>query len=319
MDAWRPGAHSRHRVQPGPQQTVLLLLPGFARPHRPREPESATHADGARAARRFFTDGGHPGPSRQHTGSSPDRELQRDHGRARLLPRQRHSGRPHRSRGPGAPQSAPAAECHGSDRDEPVQLCIPDRTGLAPQRSGPPHGLERRAEHPDVRTPSVGVREALGRRVAARFGRRLAADGDKVRDRHDQLRQHAAAHLQPDHVRGVHDWRELGASIHEPIRPGSARCERPPRGAARPPAVLSASEPPVPAAAGVVQRRSPGNDRLVRHRAAVPVLRLQHAVQRVGQRHETQGRAHHEGGPLLRAHHAPGGTVIELQRELQFQ
>ena len=41
------------------------------------------------------------------------------------------------------------------------------------------------------------------------------------------------------------------------------------------------ANPHVAAAAGDVHRRPSGNDRVVRHRAAVPVLRLQHAVQRV--------------------------------------
>ena len=63
----------------------------------------------------------------------------------------------------------------------------------------------------------------------------------------------------------------------------------------------------------------PGQSAPVRHRAAVPVLRLQHAVQRLGQHHEGQRRAHHEGRPLRRAHDAAGGADLELQRQLQLQ
>ncbi len=85
-------------------------------------------------------------------------------------------------------------------------------------------------------------------------------------------------------------------------------------GAARPPAVLPAGEPCIPAAAGDVHRRSSGNDRVVRHRAAVSVLRLQHAVQRVGQPHEVEGRAHAEDGAVRRAHDPAGGADVELQR-----
>ncbi len=48
----------------------------------------------------------------------------------------------------------------------------------------------------------------------------------------------------------------------------------------------------------------PGNPLSVRHRAAVPLLRLQHAVQRLGQRHEGQRRAHHEGRLVRGAHNA---------------
>ena len=52
----------------------------------------------------------------------------------------------------------------------------------------------------------------------------------------------------------------------------------------------------------------PGNDRLVRHRAALAVLRLQHAVELLRQHHQDQGRAQHEGGPVRRAHDAPGAA-----------
>ena len=44
-----------------------------------------------------------------------------------------------------------------------------------------------------------GLREARRRRVVPRLdGRRLAAEAEQVRDRHGQLREHAAAHVQPD-------------------------------------------------------------------------------------------------------------------------
>ena len=73
-----------------------------------------------------------------------------------------------------------------------------------------------------VRAAAVRLREALRRRLAARFDRRLAADGDEVRDRHRQLREHAAAHVQPVAVRRVHRRRELGAPVHEPVRRAAA-------------------------------------------------------------------------------------------------
>ena len=73
-----------------------------------------------------------------------------------------------------------------------------------------------------VRTAAVRLREARRRRLAARLDGRLAADGDEVRDRHRQLREHAAAHVQPDAVRRVHRRRELGAPVHQPVRRGRA-------------------------------------------------------------------------------------------------
>ena len=57
----------------------------------------------------------------------------------------------------------------------------------------------------------------------------------------------------------------------------------------------------------------------VQHRAAVSVLRLQHAVQRVRQHHEAEGRAHDEDGALRRAHDAARRADVELQRQLQLQ
>ena len=68
-----------------------------------------------------------------------------------------------------------------------------------------------------------------------------------------------------------------------------------------------------------LRRRRSRQPASVRHRAAVSLLRLQHAVQRVRQSHEDQRRAHHEGRPLRGAHDAARGADVELQRQLQLQ
>ena len=219
----------------------------------------------------------------------------------------------------GAAQRAADAERHRPDRCQPVQLHVPDRAGLAPQRSGGPGGLEHRAEDDRLRAPAVRLREALRRRLAARLVGRLAADGDEVRDRHAQLREHAAPHLQPDDLCRVHGGRELGASVHEPVRSGGGRCQRPQARPAWPAAVLSVREPVVSASAGLLQRRPSGDDRVGRRRAAVPVLRLQHALERLRQRDEAEGDAQPEDGPVRRAHDAPGRAVIQLQRKPELQ
>ena len=127
-------------------------------------------------------------------------------------------GRPDRSECAGAAESVSAAERDRSDGRESVQLRLPDRAGLAAQRSGASCRLEHRAEHDGLRTAAVRLREAVRRRLAPRLQRRLAADGDEVRDRHGQLREHAAAHVQPDVARRVHGRRELGAPVHQPVR-----------------------------------------------------------------------------------------------------
>ena len=134
-----------------------------------------------------------------------------------------------------------------------------------------------------------------------------------------QLREHAAPHLQPDDVCRVHGRRELGASVHEPVRSGGRRCQRPPARPAGPAAVLSVCEPVVSAAAGRLRRRSSGDDRVGRRRAAVPVLRLQHALERLRQRDEAEGRAQPEDGGVRRAHDPAGRAVLELQRQPQLR
>ena len=53
--------------------------------------------------------------------------------------------------------------------------------------------------------------------------RRMAAAAEQVRDRHGQLRQHAAAHLQPDALRRGDGRRELGAPVHQRVRRRGAR------------------------------------------------------------------------------------------------
>jgi hypothetical protein len=62
-----------------------------------------------------------------------------------------------------------------------------------------------------------------------------------------------------------------------------------------------------------------GNDRAVRRRTAVAVLRLQHAVELLGERDQAEGRTQHEGGPVRRAYDAPGPAVDGLQRDAELQ
>ena len=65
--------------------------------------------------------------------------------------------------------------------------------------------------------------------------------------------------------------------------------------------------------------RRAGQSAAVRRRAAVPVLRLQHALQHLGQHDEGEGRPYDEDRSLRRAHDAARGADVELQRQLQLR
>ena len=183
---------------------------------------------------------------------------------------------------------------------------VPDRAGLAAQRPGAARGLEHRAEHDGLRTPAVRLREALRRRLAARLDRRLAADGDaSTRSTRVSYVNTLLHTFSPTTVRRVHGRRELGASVHEPVRPGGARCQRPPARAAGHAAVLPAGEPAASAAAGHLHRRPSGNDRArfgVEQR--FPFFGYNTLFNVSGNITKLKGAHNDEDGPLRRAHDA---------------
>ena len=61
------------------------------------------------------------------------------------------------------------------------------------------------------------------------------------------------------------------------------------------------------------------NHAVVQRRSAMAVLRLQRAVELLGQPDEDQGRPHDQDGPLRRAHDAPGAAVLAVQRQPELQ
>ena len=146
----------------------------------------------------------------------------------------------------------------------------------------------------------------------------LAADADQIRDRHRQLREHAAAHVQPVAVRRVHRRRELGAPVHQPVRPGGEDAND--RRLVLPgmPQFFPQANPLTIYSAGDASPAAFPEPALVRHRAAVPVLRLQHAVQRLGQHDEDQGRAHLQGRASSSSTRRGRRADVELQRHLSF-
>ena len=206
-----------------------------------------------------------------------------------------------------------------ADQRQLQQLHLPDRAGLAAQRPGAAHRLQHRAEHDDVRPVAVRLREARRPGLVPRLRRRMAAAAEQVRDRHGQLRQHAAPHLQPDAVRRSDGRRELGAPVHQRVRRRGARRQRPADRAARVPAVLPAGEPRRDPAERDVHRRHSGNGRAVQHRQPLAVLRLQHAVELLGQHHQDRRLAQHQGGAVRRAHDASGPARLDLQRHAVVQ
>ncbi len=119
-------------------------------------PERAADADGARAAGRFLADRRQQPPSGFHPRPAAVGQLQRHDGRTRVFPRCRYPQQPDQPDRAGAAEPVPAPE-RDADPDQPEQLHLPDRAGLAPQRPGAADGLERGSEHDDVRTGAVGL------------------------------------------------------------------------------------------------------------------------------------------------------------------
>ena len=200
----------------------------------------------------------------------------------------------------------------------PVQLRVPDGAGLAAQRPGAAHGLERAPRtRRSTRACSGATRSVCRRRrrcsAPAAAGRRSRR---KYQIRAPELRQHAAAHVQPDDVRRVHRRRELGAPEHA-ARSTRRRRTRNDRTLVLPglPQFFPQANPSTSLPQASFTGGTAGHDRVVRRRAAVAVLRLQHALQHLGQRDQDQGRAQHEGGPVRRAHDAAGAARVELQRQ----
>ena len=167
VDARRTRAHPEELLQPQSQQAVLLLVAGPPRADGSWEPEPAARADGARAEWGLLANVRQPEPPGVHPRFPADGKLRRHERRSRLLSQQRDPGRSDRPERASAAESVPDAERDRSDRCEPVQLRVPDRAGLAAQRSGASHGLEHHAEHHCLRAAAVRLRTTLRRRLAA--------------------------------------------------------------------------------------------------------------------------------------------------------
>ena len=261
-------------------------------------------------------------PPDLHPRSAALRHVQQPDRRAGVLRRQQDPGQPDRPDGAGAAEPVPAAERDRSDRHQPVQLHVPDRAGLAAQRPGAARGLERRAGH-DRSTAACSSATRSARAACRSSARpaRLAADADaSTRSTRSATSTRCCTpstrRLFAEFTVGV-NWSHQYTSA---VRPGGAGRQRSDEGAAGPAAVLPVGQPAdnlLPQAS--FSGGAAGNDRVVQRRAAVPVLRLQHAVELLGQPDEDQGRAHHEDGLLRRAHDAArrsgrrASTAPELQ------
>ena len=199
LDARRSGAHSGHRLQQGPQQAVLLLLAGHPAAHRSGQPEPAPDADRARAQGRLLADVRQPGRARVHPRSAARRATAAaTDRRARLLPGQHHSGQPDRPDRRSAAEPVPAAE-----RDDPTggrQYNYVFQTVQDWPRNDQVLRVDWNIAPQTTLRPrcSSATRSAPAACRSSARRRRLAAAAEQVRDRHGQLRQHAAAHLQPD-------------------------------------------------------------------------------------------------------------------------
>ena len=105
--------------------------------------------------------------------------LQQPDWRTGMFRGQQDPRQPHRFNGTGAPEPVPDAECFRPDRNQPVQLHVPDRDGLATKRPGAARGLEHRSDDDRVRPPSVRPRETCGWRGDFRRGLWVAPDASK--------------------------------------------------------------------------------------------------------------------------------------------
>ena len=223
LDARRSGAHSGHGLQQGPQQAVLLLLAGHSAAHRSRRPEPAPDADRTRAQGRLLADVRRRRAASCSSAIRCCRATASDDAAGRRASRAT-SSRPDRFDAVGSALLNLFPLPNADDPTGGRQYNYVFQTVQDWPRNDQVlrDGLERRAADDGVRPAAVGIRKARRRRVVPRLdGRGLAAAAEQVRDRHGQLRQHAAAHLQPDHLRRIHRRRELGAPVHERARPGA--------------------------------------------------------------------------------------------------
>ena len=133
-----------------------------------------------------------------------------------VLPRQRDPVEPHRSDRPVDAQPDAAAERDRSDRHEPVQLHVtrPHSTGRATTRCCAWTGTSARDTTFYSRV-QFGY-EAFTGGVYALLGCTGGWPQMAIKYEIDTVehRQHAAAHVQPVAVRGVHVRRQLGAPEH---------------------------------------------------------------------------------------------------------
>ena len=275
--------------------------------HGSGQPESAPHADGARAPRRLLADLRRSGPAAQHPRSATGGRLQRNRRPwPGLLPGQHHSGEPDRSGHADDVQPVPAAERHRSDRraGSTTTCSRRSRTGPATTRSCAWTGTS--AEKTTFYSRVQWGYEAYAGGVTSLLGsrRRLAAAAEQVLDPELRPRQHAAAHVQLDDVLRADRRRQLVAPEHAGAQPGGEGRQRSHARAAGVPAVLPVGEPgqhpaervASPAAACRARsRRSTTDNRW-------PFFGYNTLWNFSGNVTKIKGCAQHEGGPLRRAH-----------------
>ena len=202
LDARRAGAHSRAPdFNKGRNKLFFFWSQDLLPRTDPGDAQSAPDADRARAQGRLLAD------VRQRRASSifiRDPLLAGtcsvDTGGPGLLPRQHHPGEPHR---PGRRRRcSTCSRCRTRAtrraRRSTTTSSRPCRTGRATTRCCAWTGTSRR-RHDVLRARcSSATRSAPAACRCSAPPARLAAAAEQVPDRHGQLRQHAAAHVQPD-------------------------------------------------------------------------------------------------------------------------
>ena len=177
----------------------------------------------ARAQRRLLADVRQPGPAAVHPRPAARGQLQRHDRRPGLLPRQHHSGR--------AASTRPRRRCSTCSRCPTPRRPATNFNNYTFQtvQDWPRNDQVLRVDYNIAQNTTMygrlqfGYEKRAGGGLVPRLGRRMAAAAEQVRDRHGQLRQHAAAHLQPDALRRGDGRRELGAPVHQRVRRRGAR------------------------------------------------------------------------------------------------
>ena len=318
-----PGAGAGHRLQPGAQQAVLLLVAGPAVAHRPGRAQPAPHADRARAPRRFLADVRH----QRRPGLRPRSAARR----ATAAPR---------------PADRPASPATSSRRTGSTPWCRRCSTcsrcrtrAIRPARNQYNYTFQTvqdwprndqvlrmdwnvAREHDVLLARAVGLREACaGGVVAARVWWRLAAAAEQVR------RSTASASstrcCTPSARRSISEvtvgvnWAHQNT---ERARPGGAGRQRPDARPARVPQFFPQANPDNMLPKRHVRRRH-SRDTIAPFNAdnRWPFFGYNTPVELLRQPDQDQGRAQPQDRAVRRAHDPAGTARLHLQRLAQLQ